>query len=99
MAFDVDEEMEKKIAETAKDPEQAARVSTMFDMMRRTPMPFEGGQPQVNMFDMCAAMCAAAFCVGKDPNCVLPRAIATNARAVASNLFNKDGTPIKPNDK
>lgn len=96
----------QKIDNLVPDEEQAERIKARLEAIAATydkapnlipPIENRPTQvvPAINMFDLCAAMCAAAFCMGKDPNRVKPSTIATNARAVAKNLFNEDGTPIK----
>lgn len=96
----------EKIDNLVLDEEQAERIkerlATIAEEFEQSPPPlvpisddkFE--EPElINMFNLCASLCAAAFCVGSNPNSVKPKEIATNARAVASNLFTEDGKPVK----
>ena len=90
---DVNKIVMEEIEKQAGDPEQADRMKSLFEGMAQIPLP-SMNPTAVNMYEMTIALCAASFCIGKDPMSVNAGQIRSTALMLAKNLFHEDGTFI-----
>lgn len=91
----IGDKIQAEIEKQAESTEQSDRIKKLFSEMPLIPLSSPGGPAAVNMHSLTIALCAAAFCVGKQPMEVPIGKIRTNAISIANNLFHEDGTFIE----
>ena len=89
----INDKINREVAKQADSDEQAQRIKDLF--ARMPPLPPSLDAPTINMHSLTIALCAAAFCVGKQPMEVPIGKVRTNSVSIANNLFHPDGTFIE----
>ena len=91
MPLDIAELVKKQIEAQAKSPEQKERLIALLETMPEELTP--PSTVSVNMFELTAALCAAAQCIGSDA--VNMSKIYTSSVKIAEAFFTREGTFIE----